>query len=77
MHVNLTITIEEDLISKSKIFAKKQGKSLSSLIGNFLRAATREEADETKISKKIIKLKGAIKDPATSETKTKMRRSVR
>jgi hypothetical protein len=77
MHVNLTITIEEELISKSKIFAKKQGRSLSSLIGNYLRAATREDTDETKISKKIIKLRGAIKDPAISEMKTKTRRSMR
>jgi len=61
MHVNLTITIEEDLISKSKTYAKKQGRSLSSLIENFLRAATKEGTDESKISKKIIKLKGAVK----------------
>ncbi len=74
MHVNLTITIEEDLISKSKNYAKKQGRSLSSLIENFLRAATREEMDKSKISKKIIKLKGAVK---VSDNDTGLRKMIR
>lgn len=45
MKAKLTVTVSKDLIPRAKRFARKRGTSLSAVIEDALRAATREEAD--------------------------------
>lgn len=42
MNAKLTLTIEESIISKAKLFAEEQSISLSDMIENYLRAITME-----------------------------------
>lgn len=42
MNAKLTLTIEESIISKAKLFAEEQSISLSDMIENYLRAITTE-----------------------------------
>jgi Family of unknown function (DUF6364) len=48
MKTKLTVTIDEDLIPRAKRHAKAQGTSLSSLIEDALRSATKDEEDFVK-----------------------------
>ncbi len=65
MITKLTLTVEDKVIASAKIYAQKNGKSLSHLVENYLKsitADTKEKKGES-ISPKVLKLMGVIKLP--------------
>lgn len=64
MNTKLTLTIEESIIEKAKKYANAKGKSLSSIIENYLKAITKEEtANDVKLTPIVKSLKGSFKAP--------------
>ena len=49
MSTKLTLTIEEGLINKAKIYAKNKGRSLSDLVESYLRLVTKEKSLDSDI----------------------------
>jgi len=48
MNAKLTLTIDESVIKRAKIYAQHQGKSLSSIIENLLKSVTQKEETVSK-----------------------------
>lgn len=66
MKTKLTITIDKAVIEQAKKYASKQGRSLSSMIENYLKAVTsKEEKIDSKdeLSPIVKSLTGSIKLP--------------
>ena len=66
MSTKLTLTVDKTVIDKAKRYAKKQGRSLSDLIENYLKTITAEEVNDDieinfhgkKIDEDLILFKG-------------------
>jgi predicted CopG family antitoxin len=77
MNTKLTLTIEDDVISKAKKYAKEKNRSLSSIIENYLKSLTREEdKEEIKLSPLVQSLKGSFKMPADFDYKEELRKGL-
>jgi hypothetical protein len=63
MTTKLTLTIDDTVIEVAKKYAKNKGKSLSSIIENYLMTLTATESKEETISPEILKLMGVIELP--------------
>lgn len=66
MNTKLTLTIEQELISKAKKYAKNKGRSLSDLVENYFKFITKTseiENDSFEISPKVKSLMGSVKLP--------------
>lgn len=64
MNTKLTLTIEQSVIEKAKKLAKKNERSLSDLIENYLKALTQDEiAIEDELSPTVKSLRGSFKLP--------------
>ena len=64
MNTKLTLTIEQSIIEKAKKYANDKGKSLSSIIENYLKAITKDESvGEVKLTPIVKSLKGSFKAP--------------
>ena len=64
MNTKLTLTIEQSVIEKAKIYARKKERSLSDLIENYLKALTIEESKkENELTPIVSNLKGSFKMP--------------
>jgi len=62
MNTKLTLTIEKGVIEKAKRYAKKEGRSLSDIIENYLKVITDEPNDPDLELTPIVKsLKGAFR----------------
>jgi len=77
MDTKLTLNIKKRVVNKAKIYAKKQGRSLSDLIENYLMAVTsNEKVDEdefmSNISPEIRELVGIIKMPKDFDYKKEL-----
>lgn len=59
MITKLTLTIEDDVIEKTKKYAASTGSSLSKMVENYFRSLIDEESKTPK-SKRLQKLKGII-----------------
>ena len=72
MTTKLTLTIEDKVIDSAKKYAQKKGKSLSHLVGNYLKSVTTNttENKEEVISPKVLKLMGVIKLPEDFDYKS-------
>jgi hypothetical protein len=69
MTTKLTLTIEQGVITKAKIYAQKKGRSLSSLVENYLVSLDTKDNREKAVSPRIKRLRGAIKLPADFDYK--------
>jgi hypothetical protein len=71
MTTKLTLTIEDKVIDSAKLYAQKNGKSLSHLVENYLKSITthQKENNEDQISPKVLKLMGAITLPPNFDYK--------
>ena len=77
MNTKLTLTIEQDVISKAKKYAKEKNRSLSNIIENYLKSLTKEEAKtEVKLSPLVKSLKGSFKMPADFDYKKELRKGL-
>lgn len=63
MTTKLTLTVEESIIKKAKLYAKHSGRSLSELVENYLETLTEEGNDEEQLSPKLKKIAGIVKLP--------------
>lgn len=75
MNTKLTLTIDKSVIEQAKIYASKQGRSLSSMIENYLKAVTsKEEKIVTKeeLSPIVKSLLGSLKMPADFDYKEEL-----
>ena len=63
MTTKLTLTLEKDIIESAKVYAKQNGRSLSALIENYLKALVQKENPEEDLSPKVKELMGSVKLP--------------
>jgi hypothetical protein len=72
MNTKLTLTIDKAVIEQAKAYAGKQGRSLSSMVENYLKAVTKNEEKATieeEISPMVKSLIGSFKMPADFDYK--------
>lgn len=64
MNSKLTLTIEESVIKKAKLYAKSRGRSLSDIIENYLKVITDDNwAIEIETTPMVKSMKGSFKAP--------------
>ncbi len=65
MNAKLTLSIDQFVIEEAKKYAKSSGKSLSSIVEEYLKSLTQsEKSSEKKATLKIVReLKGSVKLP--------------
>jgi len=64
MNTKLTLTVQKSVIKKAKQFAKSEGRSLSSIIENYLKAITaNKDFEEIKDTPITDSLRGSVKVP--------------
>ena len=73
MTTKLTLTVEKNVITKAKDYAKKTGRSLSEIIEKYLEEIVRMEQKEKEISPKLKKIVGAVKLPKNFNEKNELR----
>lgn len=76
MTTKLTLTIEEKVISSAKKYARKEGKSLSNLVENYLKSISSGETDLQSLSPTVTKLMGVIKLPQDFDYKNELGESL-
>lgn len=72
MNTKLTLSIEQSVIEKAKIYARKNERSLSDLIENYLKALTEKESEkdtDDKLSPTVKSLRGSFKMPKNFDYK--------
>ena len=63
MIAKLTLTLEDAVIDSAKKYARKNGKSLSTIVENYLKSIAAQENHAPQISSKIASMMGSIKLP--------------
>ena len=63
MNTKLTLTIEQSVVEKAKLYAKEKGRSLSDIIENYLKAVTSEQRAIEDFSPLVNSLRGSFKAP--------------
>ena len=77
MNTKLTLTIEQTIIEKAKIYAKGKGHSLSDIIENYLKVITKDEVkSEIEITPIVKSLKGSFKAPSNFDYKKELAKSL-
>lgn len=61
MNAKLTLSLEKEVIEHAKEFSRKQHKSLSKLVENYLRQITRTAPQNESITPLVAELSGLIK----------------
>ena len=73
MSTKLTLTIDRTIIVKAKSYARKQERSLSDLIENYLKVITSEEStSDEDISPTVQALRGSFKMPKDFDYKKEL-----
>ena len=72
MTTKLTLTVEETVIKKAKLYAKHTGRSLSELIENYLETLTEDNKNNEQLSSKLKKIAGIVKLPADFDEKKEL-----
>ncbi|TDG35455.1 hypothetical protein EZJ43_12555 [Pedobacter changchengzhani] len=62
MNTKLTLTIDESVIKQAKDYAAKQGRSLSAVVENYLKAVSKKEEIVKKEQELSPMLKSILKD---------------
>jgi len=77
MNTKLTLTIEQTVVERAKVYAKEKGDSLSGIIENYLKVITKEEEKSEKAMTPIVKsLKGAFKAPSDFDYKKELEKGL-
>ncbi len=72
MNTKLTLTIEQSIIERAKIYAKGKGRSLSDIIESYLKVITTEQRTADEISPLIKSLRGSFKAPESFDYKKEL-----
>lgn len=75
MNKKLTLSLDEDIIEKAKIYASQTGRSLSSLVEDFFENLT-EKSSSTQISAKIKRISGKIEVPTDFDWEEELRKGL-
>jgi hypothetical protein len=77
MNTKLTLTIEQSVIEKAKVYAKGKGRSLSDIVENYFKAIVKEEgalkSDSTPITDS---LRGSFKAPKDFDYKKELTKAL-
>ena len=77
MNTKLTLTIEQSVIYKAKIYAKEKGRSLSDIIENYLKTITINQKDtEFEITPIVKSLHGIFKAPENFDYKEELTKAL-
>jgi len=77
MTTKLTLTIDQQVIIKAKRYAKSEGRSLSNIVENYLRAISVEKAsNDTEIAPITKSLKGSFKQPHDFDYKSQLNKQL-
>jgi len=73
MNAKLTLTIEQSVIEKAKVYAKNRGRSLSDVIESYLKIVAREEEiSGENITPSVKSLQGTFKAPKNFDYKDEL-----
>lgn len=75
MDTKLTLTIEQSVIEKAKVYAKQKGQSLSDMVENYLRSVTHStgpDAGEMVASPLVSSLRGSFKSNSEGDDKEEL-----
>ena len=77
MKTKLTLSIDKELVERAKSYAKKEGRSLSQIIENYLETIiSQEPSPEEELSDTIKSLRGSFKAPEGFEYKNELIKSL-
>ncbi len=76
MNTKLTLTMERAVIEKAKSYAKKQGRSLSDIIENYLKVVTAGQGTSEELSPLVKSLRGSFKAPASFDYKEELKKGL-
>lgn len=76
MTTKLTLTMQDAVIDSAKEYARKNGKSLSGIVENYLKSITASEKPVETLSPKITRLMGVITLPDDFDYKKEMGRAL-
>lgn len=70
MSTKLTLTVDQNVIESAKEYARKNRRSLSNIIEEYLKSLTQNTTTKKKpkLSKLVRELKGSVKDPAPNKS---------
>ena len=72
MDTKLTLTIDKQVISKAKRYAKTSGRSLSDLVENYLKNLTSTDKGDLDISPRVKSLMGSFRVPKDFDYKKEL-----
>lgn len=73
MNTKLTLTIEDSVIVQAKKYARQEGRSLSDLVENYLKAVIADpEEKQIEITPIVKALRGSFKAPADFDYKEEL-----
>jgi hypothetical protein len=72
MITKLTLTVEKGVIESAKVYAKQNGRSLSALIENYLKALIQKADTDEDFSPRVKELMGCIKLPKDFDYKKEL-----
>lgn len=75
MNKKLTLSLNEAVIEKAKIYAQQTGKSLSGMVENFFENLT-EKSPSSAVSERISRISGKIELPADFDYKDELRKNL-
>lgn len=76
MATKLTLSVEKQVIESAKVYAKQNGRSLSALIENYLKALVQKETTHEDFSPKVKELMGSIKLPKDFDYKKELSEAI-
>lgn len=78
MNTKLTLTIEQEIIERAKHYAKRENRSLSDIIENYLKLLTQKDVkkQETPPHPTVESMRGSFKMPNDFDYKKELRKRV-
>ena len=67
MHSKLTLRLDSQLIRRAKAYAKRSGKSVSSVVADYFAALDGGEGEEQKLGPKVRSLLGVLRERPVDE----------
>jgi hypothetical protein len=76
MITKLTLTLNQQVIESAKAYAKRNGKSLSSIVESYLRSLEQTEDKKQALSPEVKRLLGSVKLPKNFDYKKELQEAI-
>jgi len=76
MNTKLALTIKREIKEKAEAYAKKSGRSLSDIVGNYLKVLTKNEDKRNELSPLVRSLKGSFKNTGSGNYKKELEKEL-